>query len=127
MSFFVVAPIRSERRLDHRLRINPTDVSVITAIHHVQPILALFSKNQNRSPGQLHLGSLTLPLPIGFGRTRGVDAAQDEQDDRLGELSDQAARGRVWENWQRRAAVIRERVDRERAERAAAGDTTRSR
>ena len=79
------------------------------------------------SPGKLHLGSLTLPLPIGFGRTRGVDAAADEQDDRLSELDAQAARGRVWENWQRRAQVIRERVDRERAERATAADTTRSR
>ena len=79
------------------------------------------------SPGKIHLGSLTLPLPIGFGRTRGVDAAADERDSRMGELMDQAARGRVWESWERRGAAIRERVDKERAERAAAGDTTRSR
>ena len=80
------------------------------------------------SPGKLHLGSLTLPLPpVLFGRAQGVDPAADEALSRSGELADQAARGRVWESWERRAQVIRERRDRERAERAAAGDTTRLR
>lgn len=77
------------------------------------------------SPGTLHLGSLKLPLPQSlFGRTPGADPYADEMDARLGEIDAQAARGRVWETWERRAAAIRERKDRERA---AAGDTTRSR
>ncbi len=80
------------------------------------------------SPGTLHLGSVKLPLPSSlFGRTQGADAYADEMDARMGEIDAQAARGRVWETWERRGAAIRERKDRERAERAAAGDTTRSR
>lgn len=68
------------------------------------------------SPGKLHLGGLTLPLP-GLGVTQGVDPAADRMRRDLAEIEDQAARGQVWENWQRRAAEIRKRKDRERAER----------
>lgn len=68
------------------------------------------------SPGKLHLGGLTLPLPA-LGVTQGVDPAADRMRRDLAEIEDQAARGQVWENWQRRAAEIRKRKDRERAER----------
>jgi len=68
------------------------------------------------SPGKLHLGGVTLPLPS-LGVTQGVDPAADRLRRDLAEIEDQAARGLVWENWQRRAAEIRKRKDRERSER----------
>lgn len=68
------------------------------------------------SPGKLHLGALTLPLPA-LGQAEGVDPAADRMRRDLAEIDDQAARGLVWQNWQRRAAEIRKRKDRERAER----------
>jgi hypothetical protein len=68
------------------------------------------------SPGKLHLGALTLPLPA-LGRAEGVDPAADRLSRDLAEIDDQAARGLVWQNWQRRAAEIRKRKDRERAAR----------
>ncbi len=68
------------------------------------------------SPGKLHLGGLTLPLPA-LSQPEGVDPAADRLRRDVAEVTDQAARGLVWQNWQRRAAEIRKRKDRERAER----------
>ncbi len=80
------------------------------------------------SPGKLHLGSLTLPLPISFDGARG---RSDEVDRRLQEYyaaERQAGRARVWETWEARAKEIRKRKDREReAARGEKPDTVRRR
>jgi len=80
------------------------------------------------SPGKLHLGGLTLPLPVNFGPPPG---RSDEIDRRVQEYQAaerQAGRARVWETWEQRAKEIRARKDREREQaRAQRPDTTRHR
>ena len=78
------------------------------------------------SPGKLHLGSLTLPLPFRFGgttwqRERAARRAWEDADI-LHSLSSQAARA----SWEERARAIRERKDRQRREAEQRPDTTRS-
>lgn len=63
------------------------------------------------SPGKLHLGKLTLPLPIYFA---------EEWDPHQGEWYDleaQVDRSRLLDSFEARVKAIRERRDRERAER----------
>ena len=77
------------------------------------------------SPGKIHLGDLTLPLPFGFRTPVGK---RDEVNDRLwqwDEIMRQGARAEINESWKERAEAIRRRRDRERAE--AKPDTTRAR
>ncbi len=76
------------------------------------------------SPGQIHLGSLTLPLPFNFGtstwqRERAARRAWEDADI-LNNLSSQAARA----SWEERARAIRERKDRQRREAEEQPDTT---
>ena len=78
------------------------------------------------SPGQLHLGSITIPLPFYFGgnsiqREQASRRAWEDQDI-LNGLNDQAVRS----SWRDRAEAIRRRRDRSRNENAAASDTTGS-
>jgi len=78
------------------------------------------------SPGQIHLGDITLPMPFSFGGT----AMQREQlarrawedQDILDGASGQALRS----NWRERAEAIRRRRDRDRDETPLASDTTGS-
>ena len=81
------------------------------------------------SPGKLHLGKITLPLPFYFGPANGVQ--RDELARRAAELRDieqGAALGAVRETVRDRAKAMRERRDAERAaERGEVADTTRSR
>jgi len=73
------------------------------------------------SPGKLHLGKVTLPLPFGFGPANGIQ--RDELAKRAYELNDidrAAATGLVRETTQQRAKEMRERADAERAARLAA-------
>lgn len=65
------------------------------------------------SPGKLHLGQLTLPLPIWFPVN--PDAVASEQ--QWYELERQLDRARILESFEERVRAIRERRDRERAER----------
>jgi hypothetical protein len=77
------------------------------------------------SPGQLHLGDLTLPLPFAFGTPVGK---RDEANRRIWEWEEiqrGAASAAARESWKERAQAIRERRDRERA--AARPDTSRTR
>jgi hypothetical protein len=77
------------------------------------------------SPGQIHLGDVTLPMPFEFGTAIGK---RDEVNDRLrvfDEIMRQGARLEVNESWRDRAEAIRRRRDRERAE--AKPDTSRIR
>lgn len=80
------------------------------------------------SPGKLHLGGLTLPLPLGFGAPPGRSAELDRRTQEWDAIEAQAGRARVWETWEQRAKEIRARKDREREqERAARPDTSRVR
>ncbi|MGD2121559.1 MAG: hypothetical protein PVJ76_07435 [Gemmatimonadota bacterium] len=73
------------------------------------------------SPGKIHLGDLTLPLPFGFG-TSAYD--RERAEDRLwawDEIEQSAARGAVIQSWRERDKAIRERLNAERR-----ADTTRT-
>lgn len=65
------------------------------------------------SPGRLHLGSVTLPLPIVFP----VDMEQEARNEYWRELELQFDRAHFLENFDARVRAIRERRERERAER----------
>ena len=78
------------------------------------------------SPGQLHLGGITLPLPFYFGgnsiqRELAARRAWEDQDI----LNGANAQG-VRSSWRERAEAIRRRQDRNRDGNAAASDTTGS-
>ena len=64
------------------------------------------------SPGKLHLGSLTLPLPIFFP----VDPEVRDAQQQWWELDQQFERARILESFRERVQAIRERRDRERRE-----------
>jgi hypothetical protein len=68
------------------------------------------------SPGRIHLGTLTLPLPEFFS----VPSTQRERVDRLiqewEQIERQAQTQAVWQSWREAAREIRERRDRERAD-----------
>lgn len=66
------------------------------------------------SPGKLHLGKLTLPLPLFFGS---VDPDAEAASQQWYELDQQYDRARFLESFEDRVRAIRERRDRERAER----------
>ncbi len=68
------------------------------------------------SPGKLHLGKLTLPLPIYLVS----DDEFDPKSSRWIELQDQADRAALLDSFRERVKAIRDRRDRERAERKAA-------
>lgn len=80
------------------------------------------------SPGKLHLGKITLPLPIYFGPANGIE--RDRLAREAYELSDierGASTGAVRESMKERAQAIRKRKDAERAARMREeGDTIRS-
>jgi hypothetical protein len=67
------------------------------------------------SPGGLHLGSITLPLPIYFP----ADMEQDARNAYWRELELQFDRAHFLDNFDARVRAIRERRERERAERRA--------
>jgi hypothetical protein len=77
------------------------------------------------SPGRLHLGDITLPLPINFGTPVGKRDETRALEWQWEEVMRQAARADVEMTWRERAEAIRARRDRERAN--SPPDTTRSR
>ncbi len=73
------------------------------------------------SPGKIHLGDLTLPLPFGFGMAPGQ---RERAEDRLwawDEIERGAATGELLRSWKDRDKAIRERMNAERKP-----DTTRT-
>jgi hypothetical protein len=70
------------------------------------------------SPGQIHLGSITLPLPLSFP----MDMEGLAQQEYWYELENQLQRAEFLENFDSRVRSIRERRDRERNERRPAND-----
>lgn len=69
------------------------------------------------SPGQLHLGDVTLPLPFAFGTPVGRRDEVNRRAWEWEEISRGAATGEVRGSWKDRAEAIRQRRDRERAAR----------
>ncbi len=74
------------------------------------------------SPGELHLGGLTVPLPFNFGTTPGNRDAVRTRTEEWKDIHRAAAQGAIREGWKERAQAIRQRRDKERA--AAKADTS---
>jgi hypothetical protein len=74
------------------------------------------------SPGQIHLGDVTIPLPFGFGIPVGKRDEVARRAWEWEEIQRGAVTGAVRDSWKERAQAIRERRDRERA--AARPDTS---
>ncbi len=74
------------------------------------------------SPGKIHLGDLTLPLPFEFGTAVGLRDEASRRTWQWEEITRQGQRAETQESWRDRAEAIRERRDQERA---AAPDTIR--
>jgi hypothetical protein len=73
------------------------------------------------SPGQIHLGGITIPLPFAFGASAGNREQVNRRMWEWNEMQRQSASGAVRASWRERADAIRERRDREREQ--AAPDT----
>jgi hypothetical protein len=74
------------------------------------------------SPGQIHLGGITIPLPFGFSAPRTADASRRARQD--AEIAGQAERATATTVLKDRAAEIRRRRDAERTRARAQSDTT---
>ncbi|MFQ5537054.1 MAG: hypothetical protein ACE5GJ_06335 [Gemmatimonadota bacterium] len=79
------------------------------------------------SPGKLHLGDVTLPLPFEFGVTPGQRDAAKRRAWEWEEVRRGAITGELRDSWKERAKAIRERRDRERRESRARPDTSGAR
>ncbi len=66
------------------------------------------------SPGKIHLGGLTLPLPIGFATPPGRREELAERNRRWGEIEGQRSREEGRATFEDRVKAIRERVDAQR-------------
>ena len=75
------------------------------------------------SPGKIHLGDITLPLPFGFGTVVGKREEVNDRHWQWDEIYRQGVRAEVNESWRDRAEAIRRRRDRERT--AVQPDTSR--
>lgn len=75
------------------------------------------------SPGKIHLGSITLPLPFNFGPNPSRINELRERDWEWMELERGAVAAAVEQSWKDRSRAIRERMDAERA--AERGDSVR--
>ena len=77
------------------------------------------------SPGKIHLGDITLPLPINFGTSVGKRDETRRLVWQWEEIMRQAARADIEMSWRERSEAIRARRDAERT--VAVPDTTRGR
>jgi hypothetical protein len=76
------------------------------------------------SPGKIHLGGITLPLPLYFGLDPAEARRREGSIDEWNAIQRQAGQGAIDELFDERIRAIRERRAREEAERAAKKDTT---
>lgn len=77
------------------------------------------------SPGQIHLGSITLPLPFSLAAAPGRREEFAGRVRTWSELQDQAVRLEARESFKDRVKAIEERMERERANRNVANDSVR--
>jgi hypothetical protein len=75
------------------------------------------------SPGKLHLGGITLPLPLYFGLDPAEARRREGSVDEWNAIQGQAGQGALDDLFEQRVRAIRERKARERAEEAAKKDT----
>lgn len=66
------------------------------------------------SPGKIHLGGLTLPLPVGFAPPPGRREELAERNRRFGDIQDQRARETGRATFDERVKAMRERADAKR-------------
>jgi hypothetical protein len=76
------------------------------------------------SPGKIHLGGITLPLPLYFGLDPAEARRREGSIDEWNAIQRQAGQGVIDDLFEERVRAIRERRAREEAERAAKPDTT---
>ncbi len=76
------------------------------------------------SPGKIHLGGLTLPLPFYFAPHPATDRLSEDRNADWNAIQRQAGQGVIDDAFADRVRAIRERREREEAERAAQKDTT---
>ncbi|MEX2528029.1 MAG: hypothetical protein WEA09_10370 [Gemmatimonadota bacterium] len=74
------------------------------------------------SPGKIHLGKFSLPLPFHFTPPPGRRDQAAQRAWEWEQLQQGAASGQAWENFNTRAREIRERKDRERADTLGTGN-----
>ena len=68
------------------------------------------------SPGKLHLGDITLPLPLAFNTPPGRRDEVAARNRSYNEIENQAMRAQLKDSFEERVKAIRDRKDRERAE-----------
>ncbi len=66
------------------------------------------------TPGELHLGGITLPLPFNFGTTPGHRGENARRAWEWNDIKEHATQGAIRAGWKERAQAIRERRDKER-------------
>jgi hypothetical protein len=76
------------------------------------------------SPGKLHLGDITLPLPLAFATPPGRRDEVNARTQSWSEIEAQATRAESKDNFRDRVKEIRKRKERERASVAANKPTT---
>lgn len=71
------------------------------------------------TPGKIHLGGITVPLPFSFSRPPSAEDAATSWE--WGDVRRGAGAARVWESWDERSEAIRERKNAERADTSRTG------
>ena len=79
------------------------------------------------SPGKIHLGPITLPLPFSFDAFAPTARDQADQAAEWGAIRRQAGEGAIDESFDERVKAIRERKEQERADEKAKADSTSNR
>ena len=72
------------------------------------------------SPGKLHLGGVSIPLPFGFGPPPDYDGEGARRAFEAADIDRAAGDRAVRESWRERVRVMRERREQQRAEEEAA-------
>lgn len=67
------------------------------------------------SPGRIHLGGITIPLPFGFGPPPDYDGDRAEMAFRIADINRAAARGAVLQSWKERREAMKKRREELRA------------
>jgi hypothetical protein len=79
-------------------------------------------KEWGLSPGKIHLGGLTLPLPLYFGPHPAWSREQEDRNADYDAIQRQAGQGVIDDTFEERVRAIRERKEREEAQRDTTGN-----